>query len=520
MTQRLDTIILFFLGILLFTWGLSSQEIVGFDSRFYLFALEMWRHGPTWFPTTYQHPYPDYPGTSTFFIYLTSRLFGDINKFTAVLPSAIASALTLSVTYSIGALFSRRLGWCAALFLLFTMAFVTEARSISLDQYVTLVTALCFYIVVKQANKAVTLRQVMILISLLIAGFAIRGPIGLVIPTGVMCVYYLLDKNIKQFFIVGFTAALVLVFCSAVLLALAYHVGGMNFVNDVLRMEVAGRMHDLHNPPITFYLTDSFGGYAITYPLMILMLPGCFMLFIRPKVSADVKFLQKCFAWMLLILVGLSIPGDKKIRYILPLAPALALICGYLIAYPERNRYLNYVYKLFRVFCFVFPVVALFVLVLLYQKHVQVNYVVLISLFIALQLGIVLLRKNVVATLGLAALTFVMANIFIVEAINLNLNQTRDFVMQVEALRQQHHAALAFYQEGSDGLPIKYLVNATDEIYPIYFDQESELLRLTTPAIVVVSEENSSHMSKQIKRYFHTMMKGKIGHKDVVVMGK
>ncbi len=55
----LDAVIIFFTGLLLFTIGLPHQEIIGFESRFYLFALEMWRHGVSGFPTTYQNSYPD-----------------------------------------------------------------------------------------------------------------------------------------------------------------------------------------------------------------------------------------------------------------------------------------------------------------------------------------------------------------------------------------------------------------------------------------------------------------------------
>ena len=44
----------------------------------------------------------------------------------------------------------------------------------------------------------------------------------------------------------------------------------------------------------------------------------------------DRDLLKKCLGWAFVVLIGLSLPADKKIRYILPVAPALALICGYL----------------------------------------------------------------------------------------------------------------------------------------------------------------------------------------------
>src|SRR5687768_3598086 len=79
-----DGICIFILGLMCFTFGLSHQEIIGFEARFYLFALEMFRHGISWFPMTYHHPYPDYPVTSTLFIYGLSQVMGGLNKGVAV----------------------------------------------------------------------------------------------------------------------------------------------------------------------------------------------------------------------------------------------------------------------------------------------------------------------------------------------------------------------------------------------------------------------------------------------------
>src|SRR5437899_1651272 len=115
--SKIDAIWIFLGGLFLFTMGLHHQEIIGFESRFYLFALEMWRHGFTGFPTTYQEPYPDYPVSSTALIYLSAKLFGTLNKWVAVFPSAVASASTLSATYLIGALQERRWGFYSVGFL-------------------------------------------------------------------------------------------------------------------------------------------------------------------------------------------------------------------------------------------------------------------------------------------------------------------------------------------------------------------------------------------------------------------
>ena len=101
-TKR-DSLLILLFGVIVFTL-LAAPEFINFDARFALFAQEMLRNGPSFFPTTYGTPYPDYPAASTFLIYLASLPFGRVTPFTAVLPTAVAAALVLVVTYRIGAM--------------------------------------------------------------------------------------------------------------------------------------------------------------------------------------------------------------------------------------------------------------------------------------------------------------------------------------------------------------------------------------------------------------------------------
>ena len=95
-TIRRQSLGLGLLALLLFIVGDWHQAIIGFDSRFVLFAKEMLRQGPSFFPTTYGQPYADYPGTATFFSFVFARLFGAPNHLANILPTALASP-TLSV---------------------------------------------------------------------------------------------------------------------------------------------------------------------------------------------------------------------------------------------------------------------------------------------------------------------------------------------------------------------------------------------------------------------------------------
>ena len=96
------------LGLLLFIAGSWHQSIIGFDSRFVLFAQEMLRHGPGFFPTTYGQPYADYLATSTLLTWLLSLPLGQVTSLTAWLPTAMASALIVTLVYRLTAPYSTR----------------------------------------------------------------------------------------------------------------------------------------------------------------------------------------------------------------------------------------------------------------------------------------------------------------------------------------------------------------------------------------------------------------------------
>jgi len=124
------------LALLLFCAQAKGRAIIGFDSRFVLFAQEMLRHGPSLFPSTYGEPYPDYPGTSTLFIYLLSLPFGRVDSLAAWLPSALAAAALVALVYRLLEPISPRWALLAVALLLLTATFVSETRAVSLDQMV------------------------------------------------------------------------------------------------------------------------------------------------------------------------------------------------------------------------------------------------------------------------------------------------------------------------------------------------------------------------------------------------
>lgn len=517
-----DCTAIFFGSLVLFTLGLAHQEVVGFDSRLYEFAMEMWRHGFGWFPRTFAQYYPDYPVTASWVIYLCAKLFGTFNKLIAVLPSAMAASLTLVVTYCIGALHNRKWACSAVILLLLTLEFVSEARSIAYDQYITLITALCFYLVYSgkllQTNK-----RIYLLLPLFILGFAFRGPIGLVIPTGVVCVFYLLEKDYKKFFLLGVVSALLLVICTSIFLLIAYHTGGMDFLQQVLHTEVLNHVHDLKSNPFDFYFLENFGVYALTYPLMVLMLPGIFVVYSKKLAAVEKKFLLALLGWVAVILIGLSIPDDKKIRYILPIAPAMALFCAYLFSNNIENLYLRGLKRAFYWLCFYLPATCLFALCFFHLKLYfdYLSFPLLVGAFVFLQVMMLiiflLMREKIIRVLFLAAMTFVMVYICVVEPTGIALNSASDFVLKVENYRMQKHVQLVFYREGWDALAVKYFINMPHEEKLFFIATPEQLMAYANPAIFIASVEYVQSLPSTVKSHFKQIMSGTIGHDKVIV---
>lgn len=528
--KNIDMTLIAIVSVFLFTWGLNGQEIIGFDSRFYLFALEMWQNGLSWFPTTYHHPYPDYLATSTIFIYLISTLFGGVTKLTAILPTAIAAMITLIFVYLIGALRDRKLGLAAVFFMLTTLTFLQSARSISLDMFISMVTSISFYLVYSADIKR-TRQPTLSLYLLFLFGFIVRGPIGFIIPTGVICSYYLMDKQFKRSLFIGCIAALVLIIAMVSLSILAYDSGNLSFFQKVLRMQFLGRMaHSFL--PYHFYFSNSLKNYAFSFPLACLTIVGFiyYQLFSNEKILEADLFFKLC-VWTAVIMIGMSIPGEKKTRYILSIAPAVSLLAAYLVILPEKQTYFFYLRSIITKIFLMLPVVLFVILWMTYhyaqQHHWQLNipyfYLSIFFIFVQLAALYVYFRNDqdilrLFNMLPFVTIIFVMTYIRMVEPIELYLDRSQTFVLELEKKRLKAGALLIFYKEKPDNLPIKYLIYKRDQhVPPLFINQAQDIKKVVSPAYFITSQEYYSDLTPAMKQNLKVIATNKLGHVPVVV---
>ena len=521
-----DSALIFLSGIVLFTAGLGS-EFVSMQARFAFFAQEMLRYGPSFFPTTYGLPYPDYPAGSTLAVYLVSLLFGRVIPFAAVLPTAAVSALILVVTYQIGAMHSRKWGLGAVLLELSTYLFLSESRSISLDQYVSLATVLSFYLVYS-SGLCGGKKRLWFIPLILTAAFFFRGPIGMIIPAAVVCGYYLWRREFRNSLLMAGGTLFLLAACGTALLGAAYLQGGEDLVKRVIDAQAAGRMVDGRESCL-FYWYRCLSSCAVSCPLAILVVGARFRRILKRETPDD-TFLGYLACWVLIVLIGMSVPAAKKARYILPIVPALALAASWVFIDLSLKGVLAETRKAVVRICSFIPLsaglaaVAFLVFGPLFRLHAGIHSVVAAGLLTGLAVIVWAARRRLknyqngdMTLMAAAVAAFIIIDAGIFEPVEIDRQRTMPFAEKLLSLQQGRPGEVVFYRIGPDGEDIKFMVNYNRPITPVFVKSPEELLGRQKDSYFIARKQDFEQLPEAIKKQMNLCFQGRIGHKDCVV---
>lgn len=497
-------------ALVLFLLGVQGDAFVGFDSRFVLFAREMLRHGPSWFPTTYGAPYPDYPATATFLTYLLSLPLGRVTELTAWLPTALAASICTGVVYRLVAPFSRSWALISVAMLLLTATFVSETRAVSLDLMVAAVGLLAFYLAFHAERRSVP-GLLLRLLPLLFIGFALRGPLGLVVPAGVVCSQLLLDRRWKSLFAFSASALALLILCVFALIALARSVGGEAFVQDVLRMQVIGRLDgSAGSSDALYYFRSSLGNYALAFPLA---LPVLALLWQQRREPAF-RLVAGCALAGLVVMLGLSVPQAKKARYIIAVAPLAAVIAGYpfMIA---GSRLAQVLRGLLRLLWLSLPALLLAGLWFAWKRypqelaalgwHLPACAVVLAAL---LATGALRWRRSAELAL-LAALALWASFILVFEPVEHRLYDSQAFSRELARHLDTQPAPLVLYGMGPDARAIKLMVNLDRDLQPLFLDSPEQLAAQSGPFYLMIQARDAQRIAASLSGASQALFEGR-----------
>ncbi|MFV3306260.1 ArnT family glycosyltransferase [Pseudomonas sp. NY15181] len=499
---------------MLFLLGAHGASVVGFDSRFVLFAKEMLRHGPSVFPTTYGEPYPDYPATSTFLIYLLSLPQGRVTLFTAWLPTALAAALIVGLTYRLVAPLSRRWAVLSVSMLLLTLTFLSESRAVSLDLQVAAVGMLAFFFAVR-AERYSSAGLMARLLPPLLVGFALRGPLGLVVPAGMVCSQLLLDRHWRRLLAFSLCALLLLVACTGLLLSVARGIGGEAFAQDVLHMQVTGRLDGSAGASdALYYFHSSLGNYALAFPLAV---PALALLW-RRRGDPAARLVIGCALAALVVMVGLSLPQAKKARYVVAMAPLVAIVASYPFQVNDR-RLAVLLRGLIQGLWLVLPMLMLLGLWLGWQRFPQAlqpvgghlwlcaGGLVVLQLF---ALSRLLRRERRAELLALSAVLALWGSyLLVIEPAQRQLYDSRAFSLAVDAAVLGEPAPLVLYDIGRDAQAIKFMVNLDRDTQPLFADSPEQLAALPGPYYLMLDEQSADRLRADYPALGEPLLRGR-----------
>ncbi len=322
------------LALLLLAGVLFFIHLGGYDlwppdePRFALIAREMMQTGDYLIPRVNGVVYEEKPPLMFWGIALLSAPLGDVNEWTARIPSALAGLVTVVFAYWLArSMFDTRIAFWAALILITTFRFWWEARVGQLDML------LCAWLTMScyglwRWHKERRWGFLVLLYAGMALGAITKGPPGFIFPFLAVVVFYWRDKKeIKKLHpIVGLILAgipLAAWLIPARMAASAEHQSGAGqmLVSNVFRQTVqrffVGVTHA--NPP-WYYLEH----------LPLDLLPWTLFLpwvavwaWKRRKQSDEIRFL---LSWILPAFLFFCIAIEKRAIYLLPLYPALAIL--------------------------------------------------------------------------------------------------------------------------------------------------------------------------------------------------
>lgn len=345
------TVLLFLAVIAFYLYGLGYLPLLGPDEpRYTQVAREMFLRHDLITPTLGGHLWFEKPALLYWMMIAGFKLFG-VSEWAARLPSALAGVLTTAAVFVVARQTLRSskaeqpheyVFWCV-LASATTLGIIVFSRAASFDIIVTMTItwALAFYLLYEFTfNEKV--RRLCLAGCYFFIGLSLlaKGLVGIVIPFGVIALYYLLERRLpKRSALISLIWGLPL----ALIVASSWYAPvirrhGWVFVDQFfIQHHFARYVSNKYHHKAAFYY------YLLILPLLVLpwtafLIDGVLQFknrLRRADVNADEsaenrlnRLMLFSLAWILFPLVFFTLSSSKLPGYMLPALPAAAFIIG------------------------------------------------------------------------------------------------------------------------------------------------------------------------------------------------
>ena len=335
-------VFLFLIVSAFYLYGVGHLPLLGPDEpRYAQVAREMFLSGDYVTPTLGGHTWFEKPALLYWMIAAAFKVFG-VSEGAARFGPALCGLLTIAAVWCVGRKIDDSFGVWSLIVTATSLGLIVFSRAASFDVVITMTTSwalACFLLHELRSHRpsGSGRKPRFLTYSFLIGFYAFiglsllaKGLVGIVIPFGVVVVYYLLrrkwpDRSVLLSLIWGVPLAVAV---SAIWYGPVIAKHGWSFIDEFFVQHHFARYasNKYHHPqPIYFY------------PLIILMLtlpwtPFFVAALIKARRwtwrGADKLSIVRVFslAWLLVPLVFFSFSGSKLPGYVLPALPAAALL--------------------------------------------------------------------------------------------------------------------------------------------------------------------------------------------------
>jgi 4-amino-4-deoxy-L-arabinose transferase-like glycosyltransferase len=317
------------------------------EPRYALIAEELRRmdHGPKGLVLLHLHgaPYTQKPPLFYWLAAAAGAPLGRVTEFAARLPSALAGIAAVAATIALGTLcFGRGAGTLAGLLLATTFDWSYRARTVQLDTLLALfeTTALLAFWRIEAASNAVGLpkdrasvdarrRNLVWLHGSLALAVLSKGPVGWIVPLLAIAAYLAWERRLRDLRgLLPLWGLALSILPGLAWIAAAVALGPPGFFQEAVVDNLFGRavQGTTHAQPFYYYL-EKFLPDLFPWLLLLPVTVWASRRALRSDAApGDRRPLRFLLAWIATSVLFFSLVSGKRLRYLLPVEPAFALL--------------------------------------------------------------------------------------------------------------------------------------------------------------------------------------------------
>ncbi len=332
--KKSDLFLILLLAAVLFFSNIWGYDLWAPDEpRFAEIAREMIEERNWILPHDNGWIYTDKPPLFFWLVSLFSLMLGGVSSFSARIPSVLAGIGTIYLTYMIALRsLGRKTAFLSCLVLSTCYLFFDTARTAQTDMLLTFLIVLSFYLFyLAQGERLLRKRHLVLFYLVLALATLTKGPVGFLIPLGVVLLYLASIgeiKKVKELF--PWDGIFLFLFVVVGWIVAATIAGkGEYSIWATLNRHVVDRFAEglHHHQPFYYFLRT----LPIDFLPWTLFFPSAFALSFKRLRSVERKEVGFLLCWFFFVFVLFSFSQEKRNLYLLPLFPAASIMVGHLL---------------------------------------------------------------------------------------------------------------------------------------------------------------------------------------------